>query len=55
MKGTEAAASATPTTAAITSVRAWPKDQCSKRVSCRLSQATSGESPWSRRFMRGSR
>jgi len=53
--GTLAAASATATTAAPSSRRVRPKDQCSKRASQRLRRTTSGLSPCVRRFMRGSR
>jgi hypothetical protein len=45
-KGTLAAAAATATSAPASRARAWPKDQCSRRASQRLSRAvTSGLSP----------
>jgi hypothetical protein len=53
-KGTVAAAPATASTASAISSLARPNDQVSSFVSWRLSQATSGLSPWSRRFIVGS-
>jgi len=53
--GTLAAAAATASAATAISALARANDQFNTRSSRRLSQATNALSPWSSRFMRGSR
>ncbi len=53
--GTLAAASNTATKAAANSSRARSNDQCSSSESQTFRRLTKGLSPWSRRFMPGSR